>query len=272
MNTPLKTLIAAGLCLLAGNAAAANIQVTITNNADAGGTYLTPAWFGFHDGSFDTFDTGSAASAALESLAEDGSTTALNTAFTTAQASGISGQANGGPLAPSASSTTVFNNLSATDNNWFSYAAMVIPSNDFFIGNSNPLAWNIASLIDGSSNSLSFDVVRVYDAGTEVNDFATSAANGLLSFTGGQTGANQGADENGVITIASGGDFANFLNLSNVPGSDVSGINFDNFSSIATIELTTVAAVPEPETYAMFLAGLGLLAFSRKQRGIKVKS
>lgn len=266
-------LLATGLGIASSNAAAANIQVTITNNADAGGTYLTPAWFGFHDGSFDVFDTGSAASPALESLAEDGSTAALDSAFNLAQASGISGQANGGPLAPSNSSTTVFNNLSATDNNWFSYAAMVIPSNDFFIGNNDPLAWNIASLINGETDSLSFNVVRVYDAGTEVNDFATSAGNGLFAnVSGGQGGPNQDTDENAFITIASGADFSSFANLGNVTGSDVSGFNFDNYDSIATIQLSAVAAVPEPETYAMFLAGLGLIGFMNNKRATKSNS
>lgn len=260
-------LLATGIGVASQHATAANIQVTLTNNATAGGTYLTPAWFGFHDGNFDVFDTGSSASTALESLAEDGSTAALDAAFKLAQTNGISGQANGGPVAPSASSTTVFSNLTASNNNWFSFAAMVIPSNDFFIGNNNPLAWNISSLINGETNSLSFDVVRVYDAGTEVNDFATSAGNGLFAnVSGGQNGPNQGADENAFISVASGADFGSFANLSNVTGSDVSGFNFDNYASIATIQLSTVAAVPEPETYAMFLAGLGLMGVVNNRR------
>lgn len=37
-------------------------------------------------------------------------------------------------------------------------------------------------------------------------------------------------------------------------------------ASIDTVSLTAVAAVPEPETYAMFLAGLGLLAFASRKR------
>ena len=44
-----------------------------------------------------------------------------------------------------------------------------------------------------------------YDAGTEINDFATSAGNGLFpGLGGGQMGPNQGADENGVVTTVSG--------------------------------------------------------------------
>lgn len=45
------------------------------------------------------------------------------------------------------------------------------------------------------------------------------------------------------------------------PGSTL-GANIDNISVIQT----SVSAVPEAETYAMFLAGLGLLAFTSRRR------
>ncbi len=261
----LAGLLAAGLGIATGNAAAANVQVTITNNADADGTYLTPAWFGFHDGNFDVFSPGISASSALESLAEDGSTALLDAAFTAAQASGISGQANGGPLAPSGSSTTVFNNLSATDNNWFSFASMVIPSSDYFVGNADPQIWNISSVINGTQNSLTFNVFSVYDAGTEVNDFNTSAANSLIAGlpTGQGNNTNVGADQGGFITQINGSEFDNFANIPQ--GFDITAFDFNQ--PIATIQISAVAAVPEPETYAMFLAGLGLIGFmGNKQR------
>ena len=47
----------------AGSAGAVSVRVTVTNNAAAGGIYLTPMWIGFHDGGFDLFDIGGAASA-----------------------------------------------------------------------------------------------------------------------------------------------------------------------------------------------------------------
>ncbi len=144
---------------------------------------------------------------------------------------------------------------------------MLLPTNDTFIGNGDPQAWNISSLLNGTSNNISFNVLRAYDAGTEVNDFETSAGNGLFAnVSDGQAGvANTGETESGFITLASGADFANYNNLANVTGSDVSAFNFDNYTSIATIQLSTVAAVPEADTYLMLLVGLGLLGFVKRK-------
>lgn len=53
-------------------AEAATVKVSVENLGPAGGIFLTPVWVGFHDGSFDTYDLGSPASAGLERIAEDG--------------------------------------------------------------------------------------------------------------------------------------------------------------------------------------------------------
>jgi len=37
-----------------------NLRFVITNDSAAGGTALTPFWFGFHDNSFDLFNPGEA--------------------------------------------------------------------------------------------------------------------------------------------------------------------------------------------------------------------
>ncbi len=47
------------------------IRIVATNTSDQGGTFLTPFWFAAHDGSFDLYNRGEAASAGLEALAED---------------------------------------------------------------------------------------------------------------------------------------------------------------------------------------------------------
>ena len=57
-----------------------DIRISITNEG-ASSFSLTPLWFGFHDGGFDVFDVGAAASASLESLAEDGMTAGLEGDF-----------------------------------------------------------------------------------------------------------------------------------------------------------------------------------------------
>jgi hypothetical protein len=55
--------------------------------------------------------------------------------------------------------------------------------------------------------------------------------------------------------------FTGFTNLASVTWTDNATYHqFDNIN---------VAAVPEPETYAMFLAGLGLMGFMARRRGAK---
>ena len=161
---------------------AAEIRIDFTNNAPAGGTYVTPAWVGFHDGTFDVFSAGSLASAELEALAEDGNTAPLSAAFAGA---GTDTTVGGAPVAPGQTVTATLNVTDDGSNNYFSFASMVLPSSDFFIGNDNPLTTSIAGLLDGTFGSLSVTVIGVYDAGTEINDFATSAGNPLFGLPGG---------------------------------------------------------------------------------------
>lgn len=258
--------VAMTLVLASSAATAAQIQVKVTNNAPDGGTYLTPVWAAFHDGSFDTFDTGSAASAELERLAEDGNTAPLSSAFSGSGVDGTIFPAMPGPFGPGSSVSSVFTVAEDGSNSYFSYASMLLPSSDFFIGNSDPTAFNISSLISGATSKISFDVSAVYDAGTEVNDFATSAGNPIFGIAPGQTGPNQGADENGVVTRVGGLAFASFLNASGV---DTAAFNFDNYSSIATIELSVltdnVSAVPVPAAAFLFApALLGFIGLRRK--------
>ncbi len=251
--------VAASLVLASSVVSAAQIQVKITNNAGQTGTYLTPAWVAFHDGSFDTFTAGDAASAGLEALAEDGNTAVLSSSFS---GSGVDGTI-GGLIAPGSTTTGEFTVSDNGSNNYFSFASMVLPSSDFFIGNDNPFAFNISSLLDGSISSLSFDISTFFDAGTEVNDFASSAGNGLFGIAGGQSGANQGVDQNGVVSEANSLAFASFLNAEGV---DTERFNFAN-SSIATIELTNVSAVPVPAAAFLFApALLGFMGLRRKAK------
>ncbi len=252
-----KGALALALCIVAigfPTARAAEISVTITNNAPIGGTYLTPLWVGFHDGSFDTFNAGAAASAALEPLAEDGNVGPLSLSFA---GSGVDGVVGGGPIAPGASATTVLNLSNDGSNDYLSFASMLLPSSDFFIGNDAPNVYSIAGILDGTFGSITVTVLSVYDAGTEVNDFGTSAGNGLFGIPGGQGGPNQGANENGVITLAQGSDYLAYLNLAGV---NVAPFDFSAYASIATI---TVSAVPIPAALPLLMSGIVGLGFLR---------
>ncbi|MYM26426.1 PEPxxWA-CTERM sorting domain-containing protein [Duganella sp. FT135W] len=41
---------------------------------------------------------------------------------------------------------------------------------------------------------------------------------------------------------------------------------YGNYTTFSTIGKSAIAAVPEPETYAMLLAGLGLVGFAARRR------
>ena len=241
-------------CLLSGSAMADPFQVTVTNNAPNGGTYITPVWVGFHDGSFDTFSAGDTASAGVESVAEVGQTGTLSGEFA---GSGVDATIGGAPIAPGASASGIFNLANDGSNNYLSFASMILPSSDFFIGNDDPLAYSIAALLNGNTSSVSFTVATVYDAGTEENDFLFSAGNGLFPGLPASDAPN-GNDQALPIAVASGADFASFLN---VGAFDTRGLNFDNYVSLATIE---VSAVPVPAALPLLLSAVGGLGFMRR--------
>jgi hypothetical protein len=175
------------------------IVVTVENLAPSNGTYLTPVWVGFHDGSFDLYDSGVSASVAIERLAEDGDTGALSADFANLAAGGVQGViASNDPsvpqLAPGSRASRLFE-VDPLAQDSFSYGSMVIPSNDAFLANGNPLAHPV---FDPMGQFIAQDAIvpgsAVLDAGTEVNDE-------LPMNTGffGQTTPNTGVTENGVV-------------------------------------------------------------------------
>jgi len=219
---------------------------------------LAPLIAGFSDGSFDIFDVGSPASAALEDLAETGSPDGFS-------------PPNGGPVlgpgvgpgsppifAPGAMASAQFN--VDDGNGMFVFAAMLLPSNDWFIGSGSAL--DVSSLLNAPlGTSLTFDASTVYDAGTELEDFDASAGNGLVGVTNpGDGGPNVGTDQGGVVSMVGGPDpFAAFANLE-PPTLDTTAFDFTG-GNIARITLTTV---PEPSTALLFL--LGLIPLARRSR------
>ena len=60
---------------------AGDVMITVENLQPADGFFFTPVWAGLHDGSFDLFDTGSAASSQLETIAETGDAGPLSELF-----------------------------------------------------------------------------------------------------------------------------------------------------------------------------------------------
>lgn len=261
------------------HAGSVDIQVEFTNNAPAGGTLQTPVWVGFHDGSFDTFTTGQAATAGLEALAEDGNTAVLSGEFNASTAGGVDGQVGMAPIGPGGSANNTFTVSNDGSNQYFSYASMLLTSSDYFIGNGNPLAIDLSNLLDGLVSSLSFDVFRVYDAGTEVNNFHDAPAATLFGADAQQGMANQGVDENGTVslvgtagsTIPASFDAFNafilFANAGDLSDQELLNLNFTGYESIGSFTLTNVSEVPVPA--AAFLFGPALLGFLGLRRKAK---
>ncbi|MFB2936063.1 spondin domain-containing protein [Aerosakkonemataceae cyanobacterium BLCC-F154] len=183
-----------------------NVTVSVENLAPEKGTFLTPLWFGFHNGNFDTYDRGRPVSPGLESLAEDGATDLISQEFDLSGFGKVQGTITGlngtpGPIDPG-ETTTFTVQLDSTDptSQFFNYASMIIPSNDFFIANGNERAHRILN-DEGKFINTEFTIEgnQVLDAGTEVNDELPENT----AFFGQQT-PNTGLDENGVALLANG--------------------------------------------------------------------
>jgi len=253
-----------GIALVAGasSASALTVKFTISNNSAPGGVTLTPLYLGLHDGSFDAFDVGSAASAGVELLAEDGDFSAV-AAERLAVAPNSQGGAIFGPLAPNppvllpGQSNSVELQINANQNSFLTYLSMILPSNDQFIGNDDALA-----LFDGSGNFLGDQVIEVtgadvYDAGTEEN----TGFGAPFNANGGVATDTIG----GVITQGPG--ISEFFGVETAAGFtvDPSAANFAGSKpfSVATI---TITAVPVPAALPLLASAFGIMGFVAHRR------
>ena len=241
---------------IAAAAQAVEIKVTVQNLAPANGNFLTPVWVGFHDGGFDIYDIGAPATMGLERIAEDGDPGPLSAEFMTSQPSGVDGVLDGiGPIGPG-QSVSLFLSIDALLNPYFSYASMIIPSNDAFIANGDPLAHSLFDM-SGAFIGASFIVLGTgaRDAGTEVNDEVP-----MNTAFFGQTTPNTGVTEGGTVQVHGGF----------IPGgpilSDPMFAGADFTASGYQIAQITVEQVPEPSTWLLLAAGLAGVAWTRRRR------
>ena len=153
-----KHLIAAGLFgLFSATSQAQDLTITVTNLTH--GIYFTPVITAAHDVDTAIFTTTEAASAELEALAEGGDISGVSGLLSVANAD-VDENPAGGLLAPA--SSTAFSLSNSSGNDYLSVAAMMLPTNDGFIGLDS---WEIPS--EAGTYTV---YLNAYDAGTEAND------------------------------------------------------------------------------------------------------
>lgn len=249
--------ITAGMGLYA-NASATQVQVTVENLTPSGGLYFTPVWVGFHDGNFDTFNVGESASPSLEALAEEGNSSGI-----------VSGGQDGVVLAPAGfagapvfdplDSASLILDLDPMSNRYFSFASMVIPSNDAFIGNDDPMAYQIFDMTGVFTGPLDILVLGtdIWDAGTEVNDGQGAA---FLALGG------TSSDEMGLVSIHPGFPYGPISGGLTAAGTIIDAMDGEFTASGYQIARIRINQVPEPQIFAMFGLGLGLMTFVGRRR------
>lgn len=189
------------------------VTVFVENLAPEDGVVLSPMWVGFHDGTFDIFNPEDEAAEFLERLAEDATIepntdfpVTISTAFDDSELGTTQGTIAGmesPPIFPGDLTAERFvlpPETLETTSRYFSYGSMILPSNDAFIANGNPLAFEVYDE-DGNFEGGEFIVAgsNVWDAGTEVND-----ENPENTAFFGQQVPNTGVDENGEVQLHPG--------------------------------------------------------------------
>ena len=154
------------------SAAPVQVRVSVRNLAPTNSVSFAPLRIGFHSGVYDSFNNGQAAGNAIISIAEGGSGSAWLPAFAAADPGATIGTVvpnPAGPLLPGASASSVFT-VDPAANRFFSFGAMVVPSNDYFIGNDSPTQY---MLFDANGNlaisSIKQRARDIWDAGSELD-------------------------------------------------------------------------------------------------------
>ena len=245
----------AAFCTTAAQAAFVQVRVTVENTAPTNSVAYSPLSVGFGNGTYDAFDEGSLASLATQNIAEFGSPSEYFPAFMAAEPNATLGQVvpdPPGPLLPGQSATMDFS-VDSSLNRFFNLGAMVVPSNDYFIGNDSPTQYELFDNM-GQLNisTISLYGSDVWDAGTEVDGVFGAA------FLVGSSAADHTPDDELVAHDYMDLDMFNGLMTP-------AGYSFDRqFGAGDEIYRISFSIVPEPATLGLLALG-GLVGFRRRR-------
>lgn len=189
--------ILAGLFVLLLTAAgghpaiAADFTATITNITNS--SYFTPLLITAHSEAIHLFEPGQPAGADVQAMAEGGDISGLEALVGGADADTVSNPASG-LLGPGSSVSTGLN-TNATGNTMLSLVAMILPTNDGFVG--------LDSLAIPETPGTYVYYLNAYDAGTEVNDELVVGGSGGVPGTPGipaDPGGHAGTGGTGAAT------------------------------------------------------------------------
>lgn len=224
------------------------VTVTITNLAAANSVSFAPLHLGFHRGAFDAFNIGAVAAPGIVSVAEGGAGGQWQADFAAADPTATRGTI-GGALLPGQSRSQSFI-VNAGLNRFFTFASMVIPSNDFFIGNDDPMRYR---LFDDAGNLLINRITQtssqIWDAGSEAFSIAGSAflVNGVNEVR---------TPQNGIVSF----NFAELIGFNGemTAGGYVFSSGLSAGQEIYRIEFSSTV-VPEPASMVLLATGLIML-------------
>lgn len=259
--TGLAAAIAAVAMPFTTQAALVQLQVKVENLVAANGIAFAPLHLGFHSGTFDAFNIGEVATTPIVSVAEGGSGSAWFPAFEAADPTATLGTVlpnPPGPLIPGATATATFA-VDTDVNPFFTFASMAVPSNDFFIGNDDPMEYRLFDTNGALAiNQIEQLASEIWDAGSESFDplgaaFLAVGTNNL------RTGQHS-------VVAFNFAELAAFNGLVTGAGYTLNS-QLRGDSAVYRISFAVVPApVPLPAALPLLLGGLGLLGVSTRRK------